>query len=492
MPNKFEHNLLPLRPYQRYPLQKRFENLDKNVLIQMPTGTGKGNIILHETIEHINQNKNVLIIVPNMYLVSNIGNRLKNQARKYYEAFYHGIYAGTSKVFNKGITVGVYKSMYNALMNGSINVDSYDVVIIDEAHRVRSQTYDKLMSINAIKTGYTATPNRLDGKPLGDVFNEIYKSPPLDWFIENQFLAPYKLFSVMDVQIKDSIKTYADQLELQQSILNNEIKIGELINHWKHKAYGLKTIIFVSGIDHGKEIKRRLNEEFQGKFYFEFIDKSTKNNDRDRIMAAFRSGKITGLINVSILTEGVDIEDCECVVLDRFTNSLVFYLQAVGRCLRYKKSKKAIILDLVGNALIHGSPSFEHDWDLNGKPLNNPFYMLNCTNCGLPLISKSKAVRYPDGITIECPNCLLENYFLVEVKKRIRNAKEPFIIDDGELIEFTANSESMKIHRILSSKKSYQYKLDKMLNLQNVNQELIRKGLRLLGLSEDKLRFYLD
>lgn len=489
---KFDHNLLPLRPYQQYPLDKRFDHLDDNVIIQMPTGTGKGNIILHEIIRNIDEDRKVLVIVPNVYLVDNIADRLKDQARNYYNYGFHGVHTGSEKIYEMPITIGVYKSMYNALKNGDIDDRTYDVIIVDECHRVRSNTYDELLQLKAVKTGYTATPNRLDGKPLNKVFNQIYKSPNVDWFIENKYLSPYKLFSISDGEIADNIKTHADQLELQQQILNNEIKIGELVNHWRKYALGMKTIIFASGIEHGKAITKKLNKEFEGKYIFQFIDSSTPISQRRSILSDFRENRITGLVNVEILTEGVDIDNAECVIMDRFTNSVVLWLQCIGRCLRYKPNKLAVILDLVGNARIHGSPSFDHDWSLDGQPLMNDNFTLSCSGCGIPLITKARAVKFPEGITIECPNCLKENYFKVEIigtKRRTKN--DPFVLDDHDLVEFTANDSAIKIYKILSSKKSYQFKLEKLLNL-NVDRDLKYKAFKLLGMSPSKISFYLD
>ena len=489
--SKHKHNLLPLREYQKFPFNKRFENLDKNVLIQMPTGTGKGNMIIHQIIKHIDNNQSVLVVVPNQELISNIGDRLKEQAPKYYNYYFHPIYSGSEKIFDTGITVGIYKSLYNAFKAGYIRQNSYSSIIHDECHRVASRTHSELFKLKGIHTGYTATPNRLDGKPLSDYFDDIYMSPSLDWFIANGYLAPYKLFSAGNIEISENIKTFNDQLDLQQKILNNKISIGETIDHWERLALGEKTIVFASGIEHGKNLTTEFNERFNGKYIFGFLDGKTPKTERETILQQFRDGQLTGIINVAILIEGVDISDATCVILDRFTNSVSRYLQMVGRVLRYQSNKQAIIIDRVGNALMHGSPSYDHEWSLSGKTVVLREYTYNCYNCNLPLINKGKVARkYPDGITIDCPNCGTENFFKYELLRRVKQPKEIENID-RELVEFTANSSTLKIYKILNGKQMVQYKVNKILNLE-AETEIKIKALKLLGVDETRINLYLN
>lgn len=99
----------------------------------------------------------------------------------------------------------------------------------------------------------------------------------------------------------------------------------------------------------------------------EHIDGTTPKEQRDRIIERYRSGEITILCNVDLISEGFDVPDCECAILLRPTKSLTLYIQQSMRCMRYKKGKRAIIIDHVGNYARHGMPDADRKWDLHAK-----------------------------------------------------------------------------------------------------------------------------
>ncbi len=73
------------------------------------------------------------------------------------------------------------------------------------------------------------------------------------------------------------------------------------------------------------------------------------------------------LINVYVLTEGVDIPAISCVTLARHMGSCTTFMQTTGRGLRPHGGKdKLLVLDLSGVTHIHGSPLDDRVFSLDG------------------------------------------------------------------------------------------------------------------------------
>ena len=67
-------------------------------------------------------------------------------------------------------------------------------IVIDEAHHATAHTWRKIMSWypHATVLGVTATPARLGGSGLGDVFNALIMGPTVQQLIQWGNLAPYR------------------------------------------------------------------------------------------------------------------------------------------------------------------------------------------------------------------------------------------------------------------------------------------------------------
>lgn len=93
---------------------------------------------------------------------------------------------------------------------------------------------------------------------------------------------------------------------------------------------------------------------------------------RDRILELFKGGRLKILCNVYVLTEGVDVPAASVAILSRGMQSVVQYLQSVGRVLRPAEGKTlATILDLSGSSWLHGSPIEARSYSLSGGTLRH-------------------------------------------------------------------------------------------------------------------------
>lgn len=241
------------------------------------------------------------------------------------------------------------------------------LIITDESHHSAASGYRKIYDAfpDALRIGFTATPSRLGGGGLNTVFDSMVEGVSTKWLIDNNFLAPYKYYSV---KLVDTSKLHRRAGEYIQSeidaLMANKAIYGDVLNSWRRFAGGKKTIVYCASV---KSSKESANEFQNSGINAAHLDGTTLKADRERIIQDFRDGKITVLCNVDLFGEGFDVPDCECVVLLRPTLSLTVHIQQSMRSMRYKDGKTAIIIDHVGNVFRHGFPDDIREWQLEEK-----------------------------------------------------------------------------------------------------------------------------
>lgn len=241
------------------------------------------------------------------------------------------------------------------------------IIITDEAHHSTANSYKKIYEAfpDALRLGFTATPCRLNAGGLGEVYEDLITSVTTQWLIENNYLSPYKYYSVKladtsGLHIKAGDYKADEVAELMQ---NSEI-YGETVKQWEKLAKGKKTIAYCASVEAAEETAEQFR---QAGYTAASLSGSTPKELRAQIMQDFRDSKIMILTNCELFGEGLDVPDCECTVLLRPTQSLTLYIQQSMRSMRYMPGKTAIIIDHVGNCYLHGLPDDNREWTLEPK-----------------------------------------------------------------------------------------------------------------------------
>ena len=240
-----------------------------------------------------------------------------------------------------------------------------DMIVLDECQHSSSTTYMKLFETypNTFFLGLSATPTRLTGKPLGNIYENIVKEIEADDLIKMGYLAQYDYYAPKMntdfTKVKISKGDY-DKEEVEKYLTNGTI-YGNIIKYYKQLADNKKTIIYCPTISYSLKIE----ELFKSNGYtIKHFDGCTNDTERKQVIEDFRSGKINILTNVDLIGEGFDVPSAECVLLLRPTQSLSLYIQQSTRCLRPNGDKRAIIIDFVGNCFRHGMPTETREWSL--------------------------------------------------------------------------------------------------------------------------------
>jgi len=241
------------------------------------------------------------------------------------------------------------------------------LIITDENHHSLAASYKRIYEhfSDVPRVGVTATPVRLNGDGLGDVNDKLIIGKSTKWLIANGFLAPYDYYapSVADLTGLHTRRGEYVQSDIDKAMIQNKV-FGDVIAYYRKLANGKKAICYCASIKHSKATAAAFCD---AGIRAAHIDGDTPKNERDRIISAFRKGEITILCNVDLISEGFDVPDCECSILLRPTHSLTLYIQQSMRCMRYRKDKRAIIIDHVGNYARHGMPDDDREWTLAKK-----------------------------------------------------------------------------------------------------------------------------
>ena len=352
-----------LRDYQQdlySKTQNAFRSGKKRVLVTVGCGGGKSYIFA----KMAEQAKgSVLVLTHRQELKEQTGRLLAD----------NGINARVEMILTEANRLGQYEKP--------------SLIITDEAHLSRSNSWMKVLDYyNTYTVGFTATPIRLDGKPLGDIYDELVTGVSVRWLIDNKCLAPYEYYAPTAVET-DGLRVQMGDYVIKdlEQLMSDRAIYSDVLKSWEKLAQGQKTIAYCVSVKHAKETAEMFSK---AGYPAVEIDGSTPPKIRSRIMQDFRDGKIMVLCNVGIISEGVSIDDVSCCLLLRPTESHALYWQQAMRCMRYQEGKTATIMDCVGNYTRNPLPDADVQWSLTEsmrkKPKINPegdFYIRTCEKC---------------------------------------------------------------------------------------------------------------
>ena len=252
--------------------------------------------------------------------------------------------------------------------------DAPDYLLIDEAHHSEADTYQLLFEKypKAIKIGFSATPERLDGKGLDNSYQNIIIGKTVRELIDSHVLSEYKYYapsttvgfqySISPKYLQVQGETFFKAVKKDSSY---EKKIyADVLKTWLEKGENKQTILFAPSIAMSKAFAKEFK---QNGIRAEHIDGTMRKADRKDALEAFRKGEIKVICNVDLISEGFDMSDADCVILTRPTESLAMFMQQAFRAMRYREGKTAIILDHANNIALHGEIDQIFDWSLEGR-----------------------------------------------------------------------------------------------------------------------------
>ena len=148
------------------------------------------------------------------------------------------------------------------------------------------------------------------------------------------------------------------------NILNKVDIIGDAVKNYKRLAENRQAIAFCISDKHGQFVTQKFKD---AGYTAEIRTVEMNTKARDDLVKRFSNNKLLILVSVDVISEGFNIPACGVAILLRPTASEALYLQQVGRVLRPKEDKVAIVLDHVGNTKRHGFVDEERFYTLDQK-----------------------------------------------------------------------------------------------------------------------------
>lgn len=243
------------------------------------------------------------------------------------------------------------------------------LLVLDEAHLSKAASWERVVQFyDTWTTGFSATPCRLDGRPLGDIFDSMVQGITHKELEAQGRLAPFDYYAPADIDLSGVKKQCGDynQGEIEDLVCRKTI-YGDVIKSYRRFADGRMTIAFCVSVRHSREVADEFNA---AGVKAASLDGSMTKSVRADIMKQFRNGTIKVLTTCGLLAEGIDIPEISCVMMLRPSDSLALVVQQQCRCLRADRNnpnKRAVILDMVGNYTRHGMPDSNREWSLDSN-----------------------------------------------------------------------------------------------------------------------------
>ncbi len=411
--------MFDLRPYQQAAVdgvRDSFRAGRRRPLLVAPTGSGKTVIFSYVTASAAAKGNRTLILVHRAELLEQCHRSLSQMDVP------HGLIASGLTPDRSQLT---QIASVQTLVRRFDRVLPPDLIVIDEAHHATAGAWASVLAQypNARVLGVTATPQRLDGKGLGQVFDDLIRGPEVTKLIDEGYLCKPVYYAPKTVDLTGVHMVAGDynRAEVAERMDRPTIT-GDAVIHYRKYAEGQPCVVFCTGIKHAEHVAQAFNASG---YRFKVIDGTLAKEERARRVLDLSSGALQGLVSVDIVSEGFDLPCVSTAILLRPTASLSLHLQQIGRVLRPSPGKqRAVILDHVGNCRRHGLAEELRDWSLDGirkrgkrGPQDDVADTRQCPECF--------AVHTPSP---QCPQCL----HVYEIKDRIPDVVE------GELEELKA------------------------------------------------------
>ncbi len=358
-----EHKVIEERPYQTSILDRVrafFRKLgSKSVVVVSPTGSGKTVMFAKIAKGAASRNSRVLILVHRREILEQILKSLHEL----------GVVSGQIASGRPQTIDSVQVAMVMSLTRRINYVKRPDLIIVDECHHaLQDNSWGRILKYwrDVPRIGFTATPERLDGRGLGETFEEMIVGPSVAELVRDGWLScPVVYRPPEEVAQNYHVKRGDFDIKEQAETMGRRKIIGDVIEHYKKHLEGLPVVCFCVSVEHS----HLMAEEFRTAGYRTMpVYGDMPKTERERAIRGLADGSVQVVTSCDLISEGVDIPVMAGSILLRRTMSLALYLQQAGRSLRPSPGKnRAMILDHVGNYYLHGHILEKRQWSLNSQ-----------------------------------------------------------------------------------------------------------------------------
>lgn len=332
---------MELRPYQQQAKDAIFREWNQGhnkTLLVLPTGCGKTIVFAKVAEECVRHGDRVLIMAHRGELLEQASDKIAKTT---------GLNTAVEKAEQScleswfRIVVGSVQSLQNENRLKKFDSDYFDTIIVDEAHHVLSNSYQKVMEhfSGAKVLGVTATPDRGDMRNLGNFFESLAYEYTLPKAIKEGYLSPIKAMTIPLKIDFSSVSVQAGDFKVSDIDTALDPYLHQIAQEMKKYCMDRKTVVFLPLVKTSQKFRDILNAEG-----FHAAECNGSTQARAEILDDFDKGKYNVLCNSMLLTEGWDCPSVDCVIVLRPTKVRSLYCQMVGRGTRLCEGKENLLL----------------------------------------------------------------------------------------------------------------------------------------------------
>jgi superfamily II DNA or RNA helicase len=342
-----------LRSYQLAAIsavQAEFERGIRRTLLVLPTGTGKTVVFADLARRVVSHGDRVLVLAHRTELLEQAQRKLSDV----------GVWAAIEKAERRAGFAPVVVASVQTLQRKrleALDPKQFGLVVVDEGHHAPARSYREILA-HFERTRVllvTATPDRADGKALGEICESVAYSYELRDAIRDGWLAPIRARRIVVAGVDLSkVRSRAGDLandELAKIMAEDTAVLGTVVPLLE-QAGDRRTIVFAVDVAHAFALASALRDRRAA--CARVAHGEMEPAERAEILADFRAGRFQFLVNVALFTEGFDEPSLQCVAVARPTKSRALFVQMVGRGTRLFDGKPdCLVLDFTGNAGKH-------------------------------------------------------------------------------------------------------------------------------------------
>ena len=317
----------------------------KRALVVSATGTGKTFLAAFDVKAF--KAKKFLFVVHR----ENIANR----ARETFEIVHGldvktGVYTGGKFESDADFIFATVQTLSRDMHLQQFAQDQFDYIVFDEAHRIGASSHLKVLNYfkPEFVLGMTATPERSDGFNVFAEFNHVIAYEiRLNQALESQILSNFHYFGIAGIEVEGygSVEGF-NELEHENRVQH----ILENVERYGADGIRIRGIVFCSRQAEAIALSDSLNARG-------VRTKALTGNDsemaREEAIQRLESDGLDALdyiLVVDIFNEGIDIPKINQIVMLRPTESVIVFVQQLGRGLRKSPGKEFLtVIDFIGN-----------------------------------------------------------------------------------------------------------------------------------------------
>jgi superfamily II DNA or RNA helicase len=357
------------RSYQEEALTAWWQS-GKRGVVTLPTGAGKTILAI---LAIARTERPALIHVPTIDLL--------HQWHQLLERFFGekvGRIGGGYKEWER-LTVSTYDS---ALLHVEYRGNQFGLLVFDECHHLPGEQlqYTAVASLAPFRLGLTATPERSDGREqhLYQICGPLCYEAHIDE-LEGQTLAPYRVHTIEVDMLPEEAEQYQELRQQYLQFVRQERIRFDTPDGWQQFVFrssrtpegrqAFQAYLAQKQLSQASQAKlgwiwRLLTQHVEDRlliftqdnemayqigrrFLLPVLTHHTKTNERAQFLSKFRDGSYPTLVTSKVLNEGVDVPEANVAVVVSGSGSIREHVQRLGRILRAKPGKEAVLYELI-------------------------------------------------------------------------------------------------------------------------------------------------